>query len=188
VRIVVHAEADVPVELRRQVIALQDEEWPSERPGDLAPWHDPSLYPVSMLLVDADRVVAALDVLSKDLFHVGVRYAASGVSAVVTDPARRGEGHGVRLARAARGLMEDRGADLGIFTCDRHLQAFYERAGWDALEGTVLVGGTPEEPFPSDALEKVTMAAFFSDRARAAAPRFAGARIELYPGRIDKLW
>jgi aminoglycoside 2'-N-acetyltransferase I len=52
----------------------------------------------------------------------------------------------------------------------------------------VLVGGTPAAPFPSDQWDKVTLASFFSPRAREAAERFAGARIGLYPGAIDKLW
>ncbi len=52
----------------------------------------------------------------------------------------------------------------------------------------MLVGGTPEAPFPSDQWDKVTLASFFSPRAKRAAQQFAGARIELYPGAIDKLW
>jgi hypothetical protein len=89
---------------------------------------------------------------------------------------------------AAREAIEASGVDLGIFTCDRPLQAFYEGAGWQLLPGTVLVGGTPESPFPSDQFDKVTMARFFSPRARDRADTFVGSRIELYPGAIDKLW
>ncbi|EST21457.1 hypothetical protein N566_27460 [Streptomycetaceae bacterium MP113-05] len=86
--------------------------------------------------------------------------------------------------------MADSGLDVGLFTCDPPLRRFYEGAGWDALPGTVLIGGTPESPFPSDrpGFDKVTMAAFFSAAACRARPAFTGARIELYPGRIDCLW
>jgi hypothetical protein len=84
--------------------------------------------------------------------------------------------------------MATSGADPGIFTCDRPLQAFYERTGWRALPHTVLVGGTPAAPFPSDQFEKVTMGCFFSARARASAEMFIGCRVELYPGEIDRLW
>ena len=52
----------------------------------------------------------------------------------------------------------------------------------------MLVGGTPEDPFPSDRFDKVTMAAFFTPRARRASARFTDTRIELYPGEIDRLW
>jgi GNAT superfamily N-acetyltransferase len=141
-----------------------------------------------MLLIDEGTVVAALDILSKGIRHGGHRYSASGLSMVVTDRAHRGKGYGRELVVAARSAMSVSGVDLGIFSCDRPLRAFYERAGWDVLPGTVLVGGTPEEPFPSDRFDKVVLAAFFSERAQRRSESFGHARIELYPGHIDKLW
>ena len=115
-----------------------------------------------MTLVADGRVLAALDILSKEIEHAGERYAASGLSTVVTDEAVRGRGHGRQLVSAAREAIAASGADLGIFTCDRPLGPFYESAGWAVIPGAVLVGGTPEEPFPSDQWDKVTLAAFFS--------------------------
>jgi GNAT superfamily N-acetyltransferase len=141
-----------------------------------------------MLLIDEGRVVSALDILSKELVHCGQRYAASGLSTVVTDEALRGRGYGLKLVEAAREAIAASGVDLGIFTCDTPLRTFYERAGWQVLPGTVLVGGTPEAPFPSDQFDKVTLASFFSAKARRFADTFVGCRIELYPGEIDKLW
>jgi aminoglycoside 2'-N-acetyltransferase I len=188
VRIVSRPEADVPRDLRVQVLALQDQAWPSDQQSEPGPIHDPALRPQSMLLVEDSRVLAALDILSKDIVHCGQRYAASGLSTVVTDRSRRGLGYGQLLVEAAGREMATSGADLGIFTCDRPLQAFYERAGWRVLPHTVLVGGTPAAPFPSDQFEKVTMGSFFSVRARASAELFIGCRIELYPGAIDRLW
>jgi aminoglycoside 2'-N-acetyltransferase I len=187
-QIVSHPEAEVPAELRQQVIALQQQAWPSAGQPDARAWHDPALRPLSVLLVNDGRVLAALDILSKEFVHEGESFLASGLSAVVTDEGERGMGYGHRIVEAARRMIEASGADLGIFTCDRYLQSFYERAGWQSLSGTVLIGGTPERPFPSDQFDKVTMASFFSTKARAAAHGFVGARIELYPGEIDKLW
>jgi predicted N-acetyltransferase YhbS len=181
-------EADVPAELRAQVRALHQEAWPDLAGESDGPVHDPALQPLSMLLVEGGRVLSALDILSKEIAHGGHRFDAAGLSTVVTREADRGRGHGLRLVRAARERIAASGADLGIFTCDSPLQAFYERAGWELLPGTVLVGGTPEAPFPSDRFDKVTMASFFSPRAQARADTFARSRIELYPGEIDKLW
>lgn len=187
--VVTYPEAAVPAPLRAQVVRLQEAAWPSGGVPDPAPWHDPLLQPRSVLLVDDDaRVVAALDILSKQLVHRGQAFAASGISAMVTDASLRGRGFGRQLAAAAREIMAADGVDLGIFTCDRDLQRFYESAGWDCLAGSVLVGGSREAPFPSDQFDKVTMAAFFTERAKAAAPGFVGVRIELYPGDIDRLW
>ena len=178
----------MPLRLRVQVIALQDEVWPRGQRRGTGPTHDPALQPLSMLLIDRGRVVAALDILSNQISHRGERYAASGLSTVVTDRRHRGKGHGRALVEAARGQIARSGADLGVFTCDRSLQGFYERAGWRLLRGTVLVGGTPEAPFPSDQFDKVTMGSFFSARARKSATAFMGCRIEPYPGDVDKLW
>lgn len=179
----------VPPELRAQVVALQEQAWPSDDPAAATGVvHDPALRPVSLLLIDDGIVLAALDILSKEVSHGGRRFAASGLSTVITDRERRRQGHGRRLLTAAQDAIRSSGADLGIFTCNRPLQAFYESAGWRLLPGAVLVGGIPEEPFPSDRFDKVALARFFSARARRHAHSFDHARIELYPGQIDKLW
>lgn len=54
----------------------------------------------------------------------------------------------------------------------------------------MLVGGTPEAPFPSDQaiFDKVTIGRFFSQAAKREQDSFVGSRIALYPGDIDKLW
>jgi GNAT superfamily N-acetyltransferase len=187
-QIVSFPEADVPPELRGQVRTLHRQAWPGFEQEPDGPVHDPALRPLSMLLLDGERVLSSLDILSKEISHRGHRFAASGLSTVVTDEAHRGKGHGTRLVEAAREAIERSGADLGIFTCDTPLQAFYERAGWELLAGTVLVGGTRAAPFPSDRFDKVTMARFFSTRALALAETFLSSRIELYPGEIDRLW
>lgn len=183
-------EASVPPELRAQVLALQEEAWPGEEGEEPGISHDPALRPVSLLLIDDDRVLACLDILSKELEHRDHSYAASGLSTIVTGQAERHRGYGRRLALGARETIRESGADLGIFTCDRPLQAFYESAGWHVLDGSVLVGGTPEAPFPSDRdpFDKVTLACFFTARAQARAKEFEAVRIELYPGERDRLW
>ncbi|GAA1421654.1 GNAT family N-acetyltransferase [Catellatospora coxensis] len=208
-RIAIFPERDTPAALRAQALALQAQAWPPPTPADVSPagepgatglagadgsdadgdWHDPALDPVTMLLLDGgDRVLASLDVLSKSITHEGRGYHARGLSRVVTDTAYRGRGHGRRLVEHARDEISLSGADLGIFTCDRDLQGFYESAGWQLVPGAVLVGGTPDDPFPSDRFDKVTMAGFFSPTARRNAASFTGARIALHSGLIDRLW
>ncbi|MEU3841094.1 GNAT family N-acetyltransferase [Streptomyces sp. NPDC028635] len=191
--VLTYPEEAVPAGLRRQVRALQEGAWPSSdevSAASLEPVHDPALRPVSMLLVSGDTVLAALDVLTKEITHAGRRWAAGGLSTVVTRPEARGRGHGRHLVSTAREAMAEQGLEVGLFTCDRPLQAFYESAGWRRLPGTVLVGGTAESPFPSDwsAFDKVTMGCFFTAGSRAAEPSFRDSRIALHSGRIDKLW
>ncbi|MBT2510148.1 GNAT family N-acetyltransferase [Streptomyces sp. ISL-98] len=192
-QIVSFPEEATPFELRVQVRELQEQAWPSP-PGSVAPpdapAHDPVLRPLSMLLVDDGTLLAALDILSKEIVHAGGCFAAGGLSTVVTRREARGRGHGRHLVAAARETMVARKLDLGLFTCDSPLQAFYESAGWRVLPGAVLIGGTTQDPFPSDqpGFDKVTMADFFSPEARQAEASFRDSRIELYPGEIDKLW
>jgi GNAT superfamily N-acetyltransferase len=181
-------ETDVPHALRLQAVRIQDETWPRDSPRSAEAQHDPSQRAVSMLLVEDGRVRAALDVLSKPIVHRGETYAATGLSMVVTDRAVHRQGYGKRLVEAAREAMRASGADLAIFTCDTPLAPFYESAGFDLLAGTVLVGGTPADPLPSDRLDKVTLACFFTPRAQARAAGFVNARIELHSGEIDRLW
>ena len=142
-----------------------------------------------VVLIDRE-VVASLDVLSKEILHAGETYQASGLSWVVTDPEHRRHGYGRKLVAAAREHITASVADLGLFTCDTPLQHFYASAGWELLPGTVLVGGTPDDPFPSDqpGLDKITFGGFFTDHAKAHRRDFIGARINLYSGPIDKLW
>lgn len=189
VRVVTYPESEVPRHLRLQMVMLQDEAWPSSSEPTLAPWHDPALDPLSVLLLDGDdAVLSTLDILSKEIAHKGETYRASGISAMVTRRDARRSGFGRVLAREARDVMAERRADIGIFTCDSSLRPFYEASGWEGLPGTVLIGGTPADPFPSDRFDKVTMACFFSRKARAAKADFVQGRVELYPGEIDKLW
>jgi GNAT superfamily N-acetyltransferase len=179
-----YPERDVPPALKLQVARLQRQAWPEEGPLTTDPVHDPALRPLSLLLVEEERVLAALDVLSKPVEHEGRTFAASGLSTVVTDEARRREGHGLRLVEAARHRIGELGADVALFTCDRPLQGFYEAAGFELLPDTVLVGGTPADPLRSDAFDKVTLGCFYTPAARA----LAGGEILLYPGEIDRLW
>ncbi|WP_155369046.1 GNAT family N-acetyltransferase [Catellatospora vulcania] len=213
-RILTFPERQTPDALRAQVVALQAQAWPPTADGaadgaadadDISgsgtdgedgeqrtgsgDWHDPALDPVTMLLVDdGGTLLASLDVLSKEIRHDGRGYRARGLSRVVTGTAHRGRGHGRQLVSHAREAIRLSGADLGIFTCDRALQGFYESAGWQLVTGAVLVGGTADDPFPSDLFDKVTMAGFFSPAARRHADSFTDARIALHPGLIDRLW
>lgn len=181
-------EAEMPSSVRQQIDRLLAEAWPTDPPGDPRPGHDPALHPVSVVLLARGRVLASLTILSKDLEHRGQRYAASGLSTVVTHPGRRRRGYGRRVIVAAREAMRSAGADLALFTCDEPLAPFYESGGYRVLPGTVLVGGVPGDPLPSDRFDKVTLWHPFTARAREHEADFRGTRVELYPGTIDRLW
>jgi aminoglycoside 2'-N-acetyltransferase I len=192
IEIVAFDQHDPPSGYVMQVARLEATAWPVDTPlhSVAGPLHDPALRPVIMAVVDAGEIVASLALLYKKVRHAGLHFAAVGLSAVTTRTDVRGQGYGHALVTAAHQHVAASPADVGIFTCDRPLQAFYERAGWHVLPGTVLVGGTPEAPFRSDrpGFDKVAMGDFFSPLARAHRAAFLGADVEVYPGEIDRLW
>jgi aminoglycoside 2'-N-acetyltransferase I len=188
-----YPQARVPARLRSQVLTAHAEAWPPAdptAPRTQWPTHDPALQPITMILVADGALLSALDILSKPIEHAGQTYLAGGLSTVVTPRDRQGRGHGLQLVTAARDAMATGDWDLGLFTCDRPLRPFYERAGWHLLPGAVLVGGTAAAPFASDqqGFDKVTMVEFFSRLARRHQATFPGSRIGLHSGEIDKLW
>jgi len=187
----VFAQDALPGELARQIAQLEQDAWPSENSvADVL--HDPALTPTIMALVLDHEVLASLALLHKQICHAGREFRAVGLSAVTTRADVRGRGYGRELVVAAHQHIAASSADLGIFTCDRPQQRFYERAGWQLLPGTVLIGGTPEAPFRSDRpdfdVDKVTMGDFFSPLAREHKAAFVGADVEIYPGELDRLW
>ncbi|QES50381.1 GNAT family N-acetyltransferase [Streptomyces venezuelae] len=184
----VWAEAELPAGIARQIAELEAEAWPGSAPG-----HDPELAPKVMALVGEDGTVAAsLALLFKDIRHAGRTYRAAGLSAVVTRSGLRGRGYGGRLVEAARHELTGAGAvDLVLFSCDRPLVPFYAAAGFTPLPGSVLVGGTPEDPLTTadPGFDKVVLAAVPPRSEDAVDLRvFRGARIGLYPGAVDRLW
>ncbi|MEV6686042.1 GNAT family N-acetyltransferase [Streptomyces sp. NPDC051130] len=139
----------------------------------------------------AGVVGACLTLLRKEIRLAGATYRAAGLSAVVTRPDLRGRGLGGRLVTAARELLAaDPEVDVALFSCDRELTPFYEAAGFERLPGTVLLGGTPADPLPSDrpGFDKSVLAAFFTPDPAATRAVFTAARIPLYPGPVDRLW
>ncbi|MFD9457865.1 GNAT family N-acetyltransferase [Streptomyces sp. NPDC059985] len=186
-RLLSYAEADLPEELARRIAALEATAWPGAAPG-----HDPALTPRALLLVGADGTVgASLALLYKEVPLAGRTCRAAGLSSVVTRPELRGRGLGGRLVVAARtALAADPAVDLALFSCDRSLVPFYGAAGFDALPGTVLVGGTPEDPLATDApgFDKAVLAAFFTPDPDADRAALTGTRVPLHPGNTDRLW
>ncbi|MER5933233.1 GNAT family N-acetyltransferase [Streptomyces sp. NPDC002054] len=185
----VWAEAEVPAGIARQIAELEAEAWPGATPG-----HDPALAPRVMALVDEDGTVAAsLALLFKDIRHADRTYRAAGLSAVVTRSSLRGRGYGARLVTAARQeIVGSAAADVVLFSCDRPLVPFYSAAGFTPLPGSVLVGGTPEDPLTTadPGFDKVVLAAVPGPRSEGAVDLrlFTGVRIALYSGAVDRLW
>jgi aminoglycoside 2'-N-acetyltransferase I len=182
IELIICPEETLSDELRRQTLEAMRVEWPGAFAGakaDRRRLNDPDLHPTICLLVEDGRLASHASVPWKVVEHRGASYSAYGLSGVLTVPAYRGKGYGERVVRAATAFMEEQGADVGLFTCDAPLRRFYERCDWQVLAGSSLIGGTRDKPFPSDALNKITFARFFSTRAQARQADFEGTAIRL---------
>lgn len=175
-------ERSIPRDIKAQALALMRAEWPAAFTGartERESLHDLASNPTCMAVLVEGRLASYCGIVWKPIEHAGERYAAYGLSAVLTAPAVRRQGYGRRLIDAATRFMQDAGADIGVFTCDPPVRAFYEASGWTVLERTPLIGGTRAHPFPSDALGKCTLMRFFSEHAQEHRATFIGAPIYL---------
>jgi GNAT superfamily N-acetyltransferase len=188
VQILTFPEAETPPRLWWQALDLAREAWPAF--ADVDPGHDPTLFPLLMLVVEDENVLAGLSLLHKEIVHCGQSYMVGGLSTIATRKSAQGRGLGRRIVTAAHQTLAESGLDLSIFSSERALVPFYESAGWHEVPGAVLVGGTPEQPLPTDlpGWDRAVLADFFTDKARSHKESFEHSRIELYPGEIDRLW
>jgi len=168
----------LPPALDARVLALLQAEYPGMFIGRTQrSLNDPRTHPTLLLLMDGDDVISYLAIPSKIIQHAGREYKAYGLSSVITHPSFRRQGYGHTIVAAARGFIAASDADIGVFTCDPPLVDFYVGCGWSLMGGTWLVGGTRENPFPSNELDKCTLMGFFSEKARARRADFEGVAI-----------
>ncbi len=106
----------------------------------------PEFNPVHFVLMDIDLVVGHAEVVSGQLQHQGVDYAAYGISAVFVYPDYRSAGHGTELIHAATDyIAQQPNADIGLLWCAPPLGNFYTHAGWQHMQTTkTMLGDTVE--------------------------------------------
>lgn len=169
--------------LRRAIAMLQHRAAPdlSPPPGEVVvPEHDERLDALSFYLTVGERVVSYAAVVQKPIQHAGQTFLLAGLSCVATDPDYQRRGLGARVVAAATRSILDSTADIGAFTCDPPLAAFYLRAGgWDVAPDVKLIGSGHPGALSSDALQKAVLMRLISDRARAAAPLLRATTISL---------
>lgn len=182
------AQEECPAAWREQIIGLMRQEWPRAFEGGPVVWPDcPDTHPTSFVLLSDRTVVSHVAVPRKEISHKGQSYQAFGISEVVTHPDCRRQGYGARLLKEAAAYIAGNSPDISLFTCVPSLVPFYAHAGWEHYAGTVLVGGTRDNPFRSDSLGLATMMRLYSDKARRNRHAFQETDIELELGE-RKLW
>jgi|SRR5579884_2110272 len=176
----------LPPELDSQVQALLRAEWPAVFSADETRTTNGALTDRTLLvLIEGETVLSYLAIPSTHIDLAGETYRASGLSAVITNPPFRHQGHGRRLVRKARDLIAAGDADIGIFTCAPSLVDFYLFSGWTPMPTTTVVGGTRESPFHLDSVR--TLMGFFSQKARDHRADFEHATVYLEIGE-GEMW
>ena len=173
--------------LKSQIIALEETAWPS------APEEEP-IYPVqpntfvtAFVIIKEGKAIGQVAIRKQSFSHKGTSYLAYGISEMVTHPAYQKQGLGTQLLQKVATFIEGQKPDICIFTCRPELIPFYKKGGFWFCEKLFLVGGTPENPFPSQELGLCTMLRLYSKRAIINKAGFAQGEIFLNLG-DGQLW
>jgi hypothetical protein len=168
-----YTEAELPPDLKCQVLSFQRIHWPGGFSGvnRLRDWiHNPEQHPTHFVLVEGGVLISYTGVLWKDLEHAGGVYRTYGLSGVLTYPAFGRQGFGSKVVAAATAYIRGSDADAGLFTCAPRLKDFYAASGWIPMEDVELFGGPRSDPYPNDEL---VMMGFFSEKGESGRPAFA---------------
>jgi len=126
-RIEVRAAGDLTEEERRQL------SWPWDAPERDFEWSEPDWC----VLVWADgQVVSQLAIAERTCLVAGQPVKLGGVGGVIALPDWRGRGFTSRaMRRAAAFMCQELGVEFGLLVCEEDVVAFYERLGWQVVEG-----------------------------------------------------
>jgi GNAT superfamily N-acetyltransferase len=174
---------EATAQLRAEIAWLQHRAAPSSVPmpaEPLPPEHDPALDAISYFLRAGDLLVSYAAVVQKSILHAGESYRIAGLSCVATDLAYQSRGFGTRVVAAATQAIMASSADLGIFTCDWELTAFYRHAGnWQIMANITLIASDGPQALTSSKLNKAVLLRLFSAKAIATQDHFSHGEINL---------
>ena len=131
----------MPLETRVEVRAegdLTEEEcerlnWPWDAPERDFEWSAPDWR---VLVWVEGRVVSQAAILERVGRVAGQPVKLGGVGGVIALPEWRGRGlTGAAMRRAAEFMCRELGVEFGLLVCEEDVVAFYERLGWQVVEG-----------------------------------------------------
>jgi predicted acetyltransferase len=139
---------ELPRLLEQQVLDFWRLVWAEDSMGEhrfRQRMHDVGDDSIHFVRSAGSLLVAHVQVIPIDLDGRDRRLLIGGISAVLTYPQFRGEGHASALLRQAAEHMETAGLDLGMLFCDEENVSFYSRLGWHPLDrGRVTVREDPD--------------------------------------------
>ncbi len=150
-----YTSADLPADLKCQVLSFLRVQWPEGFMGDnrLRDWiTDESDHPMHIVLVEAGILISHTNVVWKYLDHAGVTYKKYGLTGVFNYPAFRGQGYGGRIVAAGTAYIQATDADIAMLHCDPALWSFYAQYGWEPFEHATTYIGPQDAPVVADEL------------------------------------
>lgn len=100
-------------------------------------WRPKDLH---LLLAEDGRLVGHVGLLRHTVSVGGRPVTVAGVGGVVTVPEAQGRGHAQRgMRHAAEFFCREWGVEFGLLFCRDALVAFYQRLGWQLVEGPVEI-------------------------------------------------
>ena len=159
-----YVKGDVPRDVAVQIVSYVRVQWPFLLQRKTPIWES-TPYPadgVHFVLTNGDALVSHALAHVRTVEHAGVRYATAGLSSVFTYPAYRKLGHGARVVAAATQHLRGSGADIAMLFTGPPRRGFYERLGWEPIDGAQILFGKPGDPPQRE--EGLTMMLFLSEK------------------------
>ena len=126
-RIEVRAEGDLTEAERRQL------SWPWDAFERDFEWSEPDWC---VLVWANGQVVSQLAIVERVGLVAGRPVKLGGLGNVIALPAWRGRGFtSAALRRAAAFMCQELGVEFGLLVCEEDVVPFYERLGWQVVEG-----------------------------------------------------
>ena len=176
-----YLKGDVPRDVAVQIVSYVRVQWPFLLDRKTPIWESTPYPPegVHFVLTDGNALVSHALAHVRTVEHAGVSYKTGALSSVFTYPAYRKLGHGARVVAAATQHLRSRGADIAMLFTGAPRRGFYERLGWEPIEGARILygeaGATPQQE------EGLTMMLFLSEKGRQARPIFESEAVHVGP-------
>lgn len=161
-----YASNELPPEIDAQIASFIRIVWAYDRKGEDRFPRVGTPKPATQHFVIAERgvLISHVNVIHREITHMGERYRLYGLRNVFTYPAFRGEGHGRQIVNVASAYILKSDADAGMLFTGIDLFPFYQVSGWTALQKTGVYYGDPDHPQFKDA---PIMLLYVSDHAKA---------------------
>lgn len=130
---------------RASCVALWEYTWPLQ-PGETRdPGSSADVVASVMLLAPDGLLAGACSMVDRAVIVGGLSCRVAGLSRLAVAEGYRRRGYGSRVVRAFTEHARARGCEFGMLFCYREMRPFYQRLGWESLEGEVTYTWLGEE-------------------------------------------